>query len=52
MGFRGNAFHGAADPISPSFGFDESETINVSGHGSSTDVGLAAVIWPTSFVRL
>jgi len=26
------------------FGFDESETINVSGHGSSTDVGLEAVI--------
>ena len=51
-GFLGKAFHGAANPITPSLGFDESETINVSGHGSSTDFGLPAVIWPACFVRL
>jgi hypothetical protein len=44
VGFRGNAFHLAANPITPSFGFDDSETIKVSGHGSSADTGLAAVI--------
>jgi hypothetical protein len=43
-GFLGNAFHVAANPIMPSFGFDESETVNVSGHGSSTDFGLSALI--------
>ena len=42
----------AASPITPSLGFDESETVNVSGHGSSTDFGLPAVIWPACFVRL